>query len=345
MFDFLGGWSLMTAAIIFAIAAIVVTFAGWRMAKLADLLADQTGLGEAVVGAVLLGAATSLPGIVTSAAAAFDGYADMALSNALGGIAAQTLFLCVGDMFYLKANLEHAAASLQNILQATLLFTLLVIILMAAYTPDVVIWHVHPATPVLFVAYLAGLKMIYGARDNPMWRPEQTAETEEDVPEEQPLDISLTQLWIRFAALAAVVGLAGWAIEQSAVVVINETDISQSVVGALMTAVVTSLPELVTTVSAVRQGALTLAVGGILGGNAFDTLFAAVADVFYRDGSLYHAATDDSMFLLSLTLLLTAILLMGLVRREKFGVANIGFETFLVIGVYIGGALLLLFGG
>lgn len=49
------------------------------------------------------------------------------------------------------------------------------------------------------------------------------------------------------------------------------------------------------------------------------------------------------LFLLALTLLLTAVLLMGLVRRERFGLGNIGFESILVIGLYVGALLLLLF--
>lgn len=344
MFDFLSGWTLSTAGITIAMAAATVALAGWRMAKLADALADRTGLGEAVVGALFLGAATSLPGIVTSAAAASDGYPDLALSNALGGIAVQTLFLCVGDVLYRKANLEHAAASLQNILQATLLLTLLVIILMASYTPQFTIWAIHPGTPLLLIAYIAGQRMIQQSRGRPMWQPEDTAETQLDVPQNKAKDTSLTQLWTRFAFLAVVVGIAGWLIEHSAVVITQRANVSQAVVGGLLTAIVTSLPELVTTVAAVRQGALTLAVGGILGGNAFDTLFAACADAFYREGALYHAASGDTLFLLSMTLLLTAVLLMGLVRREKFGIGNIGFESILIIGVYTGGVILLLFG-
>jgi cation:H+ antiporter len=55
------------------------------------------------------------------------------------------------------------------------------------------------------------------------------------------------------------------------------------VVGGLFTAVSTSLPELVTSVAAVQQGALTLAVGGIIGGNSFDVMFVAFADIAYRE--------------------------------------------------------------
>lgn len=340
----MSGWSLATAVLVFSGAALVIGIAGWRLATNADTLADRTGLGEAVVGAVLLGGATSLPGIVTSAAAAYDGYANLALSNAFGGIAAQTLFLAVGDLVYRKANLEHAAASLQNVMQGTLLLTLLAIILVAIYTPGVVIWAIHPATPLLLMAYLYGLHMVHQSRAEPMWRPRHTAETREDVPAEEGERQNLGKLLLRFAVLAAAVGIAGWFLERAAVVIAEQTGISETVVGGLLTAVFTSLPELVTTISAIRHGALTLAVGGILGGNSFDTLFAAISDGFYRAGSIYHAVTDQTILLLALTMLLTGVLLMGLLRREKHGIANIGFESVLVILLYSGAVVLLLVG-
>jgi cation:H+ antiporter len=65
---------------------------------------------------VLVGAVTSLPGLVTSVVGAADGDASFAVSNSLGGIAAQTSFLALADLTYRRANLEHAAASLPNLL-------------------------------------------------------------------------------------------------------------------------------------------------------------------------------------------------------------------------------------
>ena len=108
---------------------------------------------------------------------------------------------------------------------------------------------------------------------------------------------------------------------------------------------VTSLPELVTSVAAVRRGALTLAVGGIIGGNAFDTIFVAFSDIAYRDGSIYHAITGQQVYLISLTILMTGVLLLGLLRREERGIVNIGFESFLILLLYVGSFTLLSFGG
>ncbi len=79
----------------------------------------------------------------------------------------------------------------------------------------------------------------------------------------------------------------------------------------------TSLPELVTSLAAVRRGALTLAVGGIIGGNTFDTLLVAFSDLAYQEGSIYHATTNQQVYLIALTMLLNGILLLGLLRREE----------------------------
>ena len=81
---------LLLIAILFA-AAGIVTFVGIAMSRLADIIADRTGLGEALIGGVLLGMATSLGGVVVTAKAALDGDASLAFSNAVGGIAIQTL--------------------------------------------------------------------------------------------------------------------------------------------------------------------------------------------------------------------------------------------------------------
>ncbi|MEL6163354.1 MAG: sodium:calcium antiporter, partial [Cyanobacteria bacterium J06628_3] len=129
--------SLQVGIGLFIIAAIVIGLVGTKMCKVADQLADATGWGEAVVGAVFLGGSTSLSGIVTSVTAAAGGHAELAVSNAVGGIAAQTAFLAVADMFYRKANLEHSAASIANLIQGTLLMSLLAIPLLASSSPQV----------------------------------------------------------------------------------------------------------------------------------------------------------------------------------------------------------------
>lgn len=325
---------LPSAVALFVLAAAVIGVAGTRLSAVCDRLADRTGLGEAFTGAVLLGAATSLPGITASVTAALDGLPTLALSNAIGGIAAQTAFLAIADIAYRRANLEHAAASAPNMMQAALLVVLLAVILVAMHAPPVTLWGVHPVSPVLLLVYGFGMRMVYRTREAPMWRPRQTAQTRVDEPDEPRGGRPLRGLWLEFAASAVLVIVAGIVVTRTGEVIAAETGLSQTLVGALFIAVATSLPELVTSVAAVRRGALTLAVGGVVGGNAFDTLFAAVADIAYRPGSLYHDASGNEPFLIALTILMTAVLLLGLLRRERKGIARIGFESFTVLLLY-----------
>ncbi|TDR57046.1 cation:H+ antiporter [Halomonas ventosae] len=342
MIPMLDDLSLGMAFALFGGCALVIGVVGTRLTGIVDDLADRTGLGEAIAGAVLLGMATSLSGMVVSVSAALADRPTLAMSNALGGIAVQTLFLTIADITHRRANLEHAAASLGNLMQAGLLLCLLSLVLVGRFAPEWTLWQVHPITPLLLIGYLFGLRLVDRSRDNPMWRPAQTRETEPDVPDEQAMRRSATRLWLSFAALAAMLGISGWLLERSAAVIADQTGLGQSVVGALMTAVVTSLPELVTSVAAVRRGALTLAVAGIIGGNAFDTLFVAASDIAYRGGSVYHAIPDTVALWVALSMLMTGILLVGMIHRERQGPARIGFESVGIIACYLAGALTLL---
>ena len=329
--------SLPLAATVFVVAAAVIGIAGTRLSATCDRLADRTGMGEAFTGAVVLGAVTSLPGITASVTAAVDGLAALALSNAIGGIAVQTAFLAIADIAYRRANLEHAAASVPNMMQAALLVVLLGLILAAMSAPAVAVAGVHPLSPLLLLVYGFGMHMVYRSRERPMWQPRMTRSTRLDEPAVSSRGRVSGRLWLEFAGSAALVVVAGVAVTRSGEAIAGATGISATLVGALFVAVATSLPELVTSVAAVRRGALTLAVGGVIGGNAFDTLFAAVADIAYRPGSLYHGAGGGAAFLVALTIVMTAVLLLGLLRRERLGIARIGFESFTVLLLYVGG--------
>jgi cation:H+ antiporter len=336
-------WSTLELMTAFALAALVVLFSGLRMTGLADHLADRIGIGEAIAGAVLLGAATSLSGTIVSITAAFDGFASLAYSNSIGGIAAQTAFLAIADLIYRRANLEHAAADLANIFQAVILIVLLTLPLLAATLTEFTVFAIHPVSLVIPVIYVSALVATRTLSKTPMWRPVMTDETRKDVREREDAKTrrkGTARLFLDFIVLMLVMGVAGWVIAKTAGAITGRMALSESLVGALATAVVTSLPELVTTIAAVRRGALQLAVGGIIGGNTFDTLFLTAADVSYREGSLYHAAGAGDQFWNLTAILMTGILLGGLILRQRTGPGRIGIESLALLVVY-GGAVIL----
>lgn len=334
--------SLLLLIIIFLIGAIVIGIFGVRMTHVARKLALQTGMGEALMGAVFIGASTSLSGIIASITAASYGHAEMAVSNALGGIAAQTVFLAIADMFYRKANLEHAAASAVNLMMGAFLITLLAIPLLAFTIPAIQVWSVHPASLILIVSYILGVRLLAKTHKMPMWFPVRTSDTrieKEPVHRRSLIKIKLhfiNPLWLKFIIYSIIVGTAGWVLSRTGLAIADKTGMSEGLVGGVFTAVSTSLPELVIAITAVRMKALTLAVGDIIGGNTFDTLFIAMSDIAYREGSIYANISRIEQFWLAITILMTGILLMGLLHRERHGIANIGWESFLVFVIYVG---------
>jgi cation:H+ antiporter len=333
------------AAIVLAfIFTAIIGIAGTWLSKTADQFADLTGFGEAIVGGVLIGSINSLAGTITSITAAYQNHPELAVSNALGGILVQTTFLALADISYKKANLEHAAASYPNLMHGTLLTIMLSFILLATFSPEFSVKGINPASILMIIGYIAGVRMIWKARKRAMWIPKNTASTVEDlVRYVEDKHLNKKSLTIKFVLLAAIVAFSGYVVAEAGIVIAAETKLSETIIGGLFTGVATSLPELVVTFTAVRQGALTLAVSNIVGGNTFDVLGVAFSDIAYLNGSIYHVLARAQMLIIAMTLMHVSILVMGLLDREKHGIAGIGWESFLIIVIFAGGYTLILF--
>ncbi|MFD1721750.1 sodium:calcium antiporter [Amnibacterium endophyticum] len=326
-------WPFWPSVLALLGSVVVIVFAGSRLARAADELADRTGLGEAIAGAVFLGVITSLPGIVTTATGSLAGDAEFALANPIGGVALQTVWLAIADLVYRRANLEHAAASLENMLQAVVLMGLLALPVVAFATPQLLIGWFHPVTIAIPILYVAGLRLVQRMQTDPMWQPVRTRDTRDDQGDDGDEGRPLPVLWGTLAGLGLVVAVTGWVIGQAGLGVVAATGWPSGITGFTVTTAVTSLPELIVLIAAIRQGALTLGVGNIIGGNVFDVLTLPVADAFYLDGSIYRAAGPTSLVLLGGTILITAVLAAGLLVRDRRGV---GFEGLGIPAAYVG---------
>lgn len=116
--------------------------------------------------------------------------------------------------------------------------------------------------------------------------------------------------------------------------------IGETAAGALLAGVATSLTELVTSVAAVRTGALALAVGNIVG-SALDLALLSLADVFDTDGSIFELLGRAELNLPGLCLALTVLLVIGL-AREPAGRRRIAAESMLMIVAYIAVVVMLI---
>src|SRR5512139_1685620 len=148
-------------------------------------------------------------------------------------------------------------------------------------------------------------------------------------------------LWIQFITCVIVVVAASSVLSRYADVIAEKTGLGRAWVGAILLAGVTSLPELVSGVTAVSVlNAPNLAIGGIVGSNLFNLTLIAVMDVAYQPGSILSNAQDGHILSGGL-----GILLMGLIASTPLlGVALNGAGLFGVSFISIGLVVLYVIG-
>lgn len=328
------GGGLAVAVPLFLLATAVVAVVAPRLEAVADQLAARTGLGRSIAGAVLLGASTSLPGIVVTVSATLRGDVALAAANAVGGVVAQTTFLAVADVAYRRGSLTRDALSPRNLSQLAVLFGLLAVPLIAVtgYPEVTVLGRVHPASIALVAGYVVGLWV--ARRQSASVGGGDGASNPDDAGGQQ----SLRSLWLRYAGHVGAIGVAGYVISTEVGPIASALGLSSVAAGALLTAAATSSPELVTALTAARRGRPQLAVGDIVGGNSFDMLFLAFADLALGS-SLYASLGSAFSLLIGVAVLLNTLVLLSFVRdRDERRVSP---HSVAMITLYVAVAVLL----
>lgn len=332
---------------LFVLGAVVILFTGPRFSRLAEDLTDAFGIGQTLGGMLLLGASTSLPGVIISFDTALGGQATLSVSNAVGGIAAQTVFIAVADVVMRRGPLSEEVTVSASLMQLAILLFLLTLALLAMLVPDAfTIFGLHPASFALVIAVLLGFRMIQTSEVEPKWyarrlsgqTPRQdTRSGPERIRRDSILPLTLLGEYLLVAGL---IGGAGWLISYSGQELVAETGTSPMLMGMTGMAITSSLPELVTAVSAVRRGAVALAIGDIIGGNVFDTLMIALADFAYSAGPIYGGVSPEVVFLTGMAILMNSVLMIMLIRRETEDLGtDVGTESYLIFFIYISGVI------
>jgi cation:H+ antiporter len=127
--------------------------------------------------------------------------------------------------------------------------------------------------------------------------------------------LSLAGAWVRYGAAAGVVVLAGVWLPFVGQGLADQMGWYHSFVGTLFVAFVTSLPEVVVTLAAVRLNALDMAVGGILGSNLFNIVILAVDDLFFTPGPILAQVAPSHAVSAFSAIMMTGLVLVGLMYR------------------------------
>jgi cation:H+ antiporter len=147
----------------------------------------------------------------------------------------------------------------------------------------------------------------------------------------------MTRLWGGFATLAALVFAAGWLLARLGDSIAQQTGLGGGVVGMLMLAVATSLPEISTTLSAALHGNVTMAISNIFGSCLFDVALLFLTGVLSAGPVVRDARS--AVFVAALGVTMTAVYLWGLLEHRQRTILRLGVDSVMVLVLYVVGAV------
>jgi cation:H+ antiporter len=315
----------------FSACIALIGFAGIRLTRYGDVIADKTGLGGSWVGLVLIATVTSLPELASGISAVTLAHApDIAVGNVLGACVFNLTILAVIDLLqrqddiYRDADTGHTlAASFTLLMLGMVGFSLLIM----GLKPGWRIGHIGFSTPLLLLGYIVAIRSIH------LYECAHVAEFTDAEPDRYP-HLSLRAAVLRYGAAALVVVAVGIWLPFVGEAIARQMQWSESFVGTLFIALVTTLPELVVTLAAVRIGAIDMAFGNLFGSNLFNLLVLAVDDIFFLKGPLLASASTANVVSAFSVVMMTGIIIAALCYRPKarlFGI--IGWPSLALIAV------------
>ncbi|NLI19217.1 MAG: sodium:calcium antiporter [Actinomycetales bacterium] len=137
-----------------------------------------------------------------------------------------------------------------------------------------------------------------------------------------------------FAVAAALVALGGIQLARYGDLIAERANLSRLFVGMLLVAGATSLPEILTAVSASLNGAPDLAVGDLFGAGMANMATLAVIDLLHRH-RVWPSVEIEHARVASVAITLVAIAVLGILVPRSPALGRIGVDTLLIAGTYI----------
>jgi cation:H+ antiporter len=148
-------------------------------------------------------------------------------------------------------------------------------------------------------------------------------------------------IWIVFLLSGAIVAAAGVRLARDGDDIAHATGLGGLWVGAILVAGATSLPELSTDISAVRQGNTGLAIGDLFGSSMANMAILAVADLAVRSKRILTRVAINQTLVATLAVCLTAIAVIGVASGTNVSVLGLGWPAATIGVAYLAGMRLL----
>ena len=247
------GGLLAIAAVIFVAGLVLVIKGGDWFVDSASWFAEAFGIPKFVVGATVVSFATTLPELLVSVRAAMNGSAQLAIGNAIGSVTANTTLIMGVSLVAMAGVISRRDFSLKGGLLMAAVIGLTVLSLSGALP----VWSAFVLWSIFIIFMVSNL--IEGKKGAI------TEKTDSYDKKEIPSKILFFLL-----GTASIVFGAEFLVSSGKTIAAG-IGISETVIGFTVIALGTSLPELVTTLTAIRKKENSLSVGNIIGANIIDT--------------------------------------------------------------------------
>lgn len=247
-----GGGLLAVAAVIFVVGLVFIIKGGDWFVDSASWFAEATGIPKFVVGATVVSFATTLPELLVSVRAAMNGSAQLAIGNAVGSVTANTTLIMGVSLVAMASAVNRKSFTLKGglLLAASIGLTLL------SLSGALPTWSAYILWAIFLIFMISNLVEGKKASEN----------DEIDVYEKKEIPGKV----LFFILGTAGIVLGAEFLVGSGQTIAKSMGISEAIIGFTVIALGTSLPELVTTLTAIRKKESGLSVGNIIGANIID---------------------------------------------------------------------------
>ncbi|MCA9216304.1 MAG: hypothetical protein KDB27_24720, partial [Planctomycetales bacterium] len=218
------------------------------------------------------------------------------------------LILGVLDLLNRRSTKMISTAAEQHMLAAvtSIMLTALVGAFILLQNSKLHVGQVGYGTILIFVVYILSLRLVYEDQ-----KVRGTTDEDEDA------DMSLSRAILGYLAATAVIFVAAYILAPTAEQIAEKSGLGESFIGNTLVALTTSLPEMVTTLAAMRMGALNMAVGNIVGSNNFNMAILFPVDIAYRKAPLLQIVSTVHVFTGVVVIAVSSVLVLAMAYKPK----------------------------
>ncbi|HAE89332.1 MAG TPA: transporter [Clostridiales bacterium] len=319
------------AAVLLAVGIALIVKGGDFFVDAASWIAEVLGLSPLLVGATIVSVATTLPELIVSIIATARGTVEIAVGNAVGSVVANLGLIMAISLLFMPGKVDRKQYLFKSIVLLAACLNLLLVGWFGGMADGNHILSVGLGVIVLelFIVFFAenvivAVKTMKNPVVNALSTDSNGANTEiasEEVPaEETPVKKDKKTIWIN--VLKFIGGAAG-IIGGAELLVINgqklalAAGVPEGIIAITLVAIGTSLPELVTTITAIAKKKSSISVGNIIGANIIDmTLILPVCSMV--SGGTLIFPRQAIIFDIPFSLGLAAVAVLPMLFTKKF---------------------------